>query len=134
MNPVAGWILAALLLALGWWHYGVQGLIFSFTLVVFWLLLQFNRSMRVMRRAAGSPVGSIGSAVMLNAKLRPRMQMLEVLSLTRSLGRRTDSTNDEVFVWADEGGSEVIVTFKGGRTAHWELRRPEPAPDQPEEG
>ena len=129
MHPVVGWVLAALLLAVGWLQYGLQGLLFAFTLVVFWLLLQFSRSMRVLRRAGGSPVGRVDSAVMLNAKLRPRMQMLDVLTLTRSLGRRVAPGGDDVFAWADEGGSEVVVTFRRGRTVRWELHRPEAAPE-----
>jgi hypothetical protein len=129
MNPIAGWILVVIALGVGWWQYGVKGLVFAFTIIVFWLLLQFNRSMRVLRKAAEKPLGSIDSAVMLNAKLRPRMQMLEVLTFTRSLGRRVDPANDEILAWADGGGSEVVVTFEGGRAARWELRRPEPAPD-----
>ena len=130
MNPIAGWVLVVLALGVGWWQYGVKGLVFSFTLIVFWLMLQFNRSMRILRKAAEQPVGSIGSAVMLNAKLRPRMQMLEVLTLARSLGRRVDPANDEVLAWTDAGGSEVVVTFEGGRAARWELLRPEAAPDE----
>jgi len=126
MNPVSGWV--------GWWQYGVRGLVFSITLVVFWLVLQFNRSMRVLRRAAESPLGSIPSAVMFNAKLRPRMQVLEVLNMTRSLGRRVDQANDEILAWRDEGGSEVVVTFKDGRIVHWKLERPEAALDDPPEG
>src|SRR6516225_7031986 len=119
MNPVSGWILALLALAVGWWQYGARGLVLAFTVIVFWLMLQFNRSMRVLRRAAESPLGSIPSAVMFNAKLRPRMQMLEVLNMTRSLGRRVDPDNDEILAWRDEGGSEVVVSFKDGRIAQW---------------
>jgi len=134
MNPVSGWILALLALAVGWWQYGARGLVLAFTVIVFWLMLQFNRSMRVLRRAAESPLGSIPSAVMFNAKLRPRMQMLEVLNMTRSLGRRVDPDNDEILAWRDEGGSEVVVSFKDGRIAQWKLERPEAAPDVPPVG
>jgi hypothetical protein len=128
MNPVSGWILALLALAVGWWQYGARGLVLAFTVIVFWLMLQFNRSMRVLRRAAESPLGSIPSAVMFNAKLRPRMQMLEVLNMTRSLGRRVDPDNDEILAWRDEGGSEVVVSFKDGRIAQWKLERPDVPP------
>ena len=123
MNPLVGWALAAIALFAGWRQYGAQGLVLGATLIVFWLVLQFNRSVRVMRRAGASPIGQIDSAVMLNAKLRTGMQMLQVLALTRSLGRRAGADGN-VQTWADAGGSAVVVTFRHGRCANWLLRRP----------
>ena len=123
MNPLVGWALAALALLAGWRLYGGPGLALGATLIVFWLVLQFNRSVRVLRRAGGKPVGHVDSAVMLNAKLRARMQMLEVLTITRSLGRRLDAAGD-VYAWADAGGSEIVVTFRNGRCRSWVLNRP----------
>ena len=123
MNPILGWILALLLLVSAWQSYGIKGIALAVTLVVFWLVLQFNRSMRVMRNAGASPVGHVDSAVMLNAKLKVGMQMLQVLTLTKSLGRRVESSG-EVYEWADEGGSKVVVTFANGRCQRWALERP----------
>ena len=123
VNPVAGWILAAIAVFVGWREYGLQGLVLGATLVGFWLVLQLNRSLRVMRNAGESPIGYIDSAVMLNAKLRDGMQMLQVLTLTRSLGRRVSPGADE-YAWADAGGSEVVVTFRNGRCKSWVLHRP----------
>ena len=123
MSPLAGWILAALAVFVGWREYGVQGLIFGATLVVFWLVLQFSRSLRVMRNAGDAPIGYIDSAVMFNAKLRKGMQLLQVLTLTRSLGRRVGA-GDDVYAWADDGGCEVVVTFRNGRCRSWVLKRP----------
>ena len=123
MNPIVGWVLAALMLFSAWQSYGIQGVALGVTLVAFWLILQFNRSMRVMRNAGSAPVGHVGSAVMLNAKLKPGMQMLQVLTLTKSLGRRVDPAS-EVYEWADEGGSKVVVTFANGRCQRWTLERP----------
>jgi hypothetical protein len=80
---------------------------------VFWLLLQFNRAVRVMRGASGAPVGHVPSAVMLNAKLQPGWTLLQVIRLTRSLGRRV-SEAPEVWAWTDPGGIEVRVTLAGG--------------------
>ena len=80
------------------------------TLIVFWLVLQFNRSVRALRNVSDRPLGHVDSAVMLNAKLQPGLQMLQVLALTKSLGRQTDA-NGDVFVWADDGGAEVVVTL-----------------------
>ena len=133
MNPLVGWSLAVLALAAGWQGYGWQGLVFAVTLIVFWLVLQFNRSLRAMRNAGASPLGHVASAVMLNAKLRPGMQMLQVIELTKSLGRRVDSSPSagngsgagfEAYAWSDAGGVEVVVTFGNGRCKRWVLVRP----------
>ena len=123
MNPILGWALAALLLFSAWQGYGIKGIALGITLIVFWLVLQFNRSLRVMRNAGTSPVGHVGSAVTLNAKLKAGMQMLQVLTLTKSLGRRVDPAG-EVYEWADDGGSKVVVTFASGRCRRWTLERP----------
>jgi hypothetical protein len=127
MNPILGWALAALLLVAGWQGYGIKGIALGVTLIVFWLILQFNRSLRVMRNAGSAPVGHVDSAVMLNAKLREGLQMLQVLALTKSLGRRVDSDR-EIYEWADEGGSKVVVTFTNGRCQRWQLERPADVP------
>lgn len=130
MNPLLGWALAALAVAAGWQFFGWQGLLVGITLVVFWLVLQFNRAVRVMKNAAASPIGHVDSAVMLNAKLRAGMQMLQVVTLTRSLGQRIDegaAAGAEVFAWTDAGDAQVRVTFHGGRCQSWALQRPESA-------
>ena len=85
MNPVVGWSLAAAALFAGWQGYGWQGLVFSATLIVFWLVLQFNRALRVMKNAASAPVGHVKSAVMLHSKLQPRLTLMQVVTLTHSL-------------------------------------------------
>ncbi len=126
MNPLIGWTLAALALAAGTYAYGWQGAVFAATVIVFWLLLQFNRVLRTMRRASESPVGHVASAVMLHAKLRPGMPMLDIVKFTRSLGRRL-SQQPEVWAWSDAAGAQVAITFEGGRCRHWALTRSEPA-------
>ena len=95
----------------------------ALTVVAFWLLLQFNRAVRVMKNAGSSPVGHVDSAVMLNAKLRSGMPMIKVVTLTRSLGRRV-AQNAETFIWTDAGGCDVVVTFDRGLTKTWMLNRP----------
>ena len=95
----------------------------ALTVLVFWLLLQFNRAMRVMKNAGNAPVGHIDSAVMVNAQLREGMQMLQVVTLTRSLGRRVGDS-PEVWAWADAGACEVQVRFEHGRCKRWVLTRP----------
>lgn len=125
MNPWIGWALAALFIAIAWQQYGWQGLLFAFSVVVFWLLLQLSRTLRVMRAAAQRPVGHVDSAVMLNASLKPGMTMLQVVALTRSLGRKLGEGEDD-WVWADEGGSRVTLHFTNGKLVRFELDRPAP--------
>lgn len=127
MNPMMGWVLAVAALIAGWTSYGWQGVILALSVIVFWLLLQFSRALRAMRNASGAPVGHIGSAVMLQSKLRPGMTMLKVVGMTRSLGRKRDDLGPDVWAWQDEGGSSVTLSFEGGRLVRWELRRPETA-------
>ncbi|MFZ5542696.1 MAG: hypothetical protein ACOZJZ_04000 [Pseudomonadota bacterium] len=127
MNPWIGWALAVAAIAVGYVQYGWQGALFGITLVVFWMLLQFNRAMRVMRSAAARPKGHVDSAVMLHAKLKPGMRMLEVLALTRSLGERVEvdagAPTQERWRWADAGGDAVEITLRDGRCAEWRLLR-----------
>lgn len=125
MNPWIGWALAALFVAIAWQQYGWQGVLFAFSVVVFWLLLQLSRTLRVMRAAGQRPVGTVDSAVMLNAKLKPGMTMLQVIALTRSLGRKLGEGEDD-WAWADEGGSRVTLHFTNGKLARFELDRPAP--------
>ena len=88
MNSKLGWFLVAVAFAAGGWYYGWQGLVMAFTVTVFWLLLQFGRALRVMKNAAEAPVGLVTNAVMFQARLRPGLGMLQVVGMTKSLGRR----------------------------------------------
>ena len=123
MNAVFGWALAAVALAAGWRGYGGPGIALALSVIVFWLLLQFSRSLKVMRNAASAPVGHIDSAVMLNAKLEPGLPMLRVVALTRSLGRRV-AEEPETWAWADASGADVTIVFDKGRCQRWTLSRP----------
>jgi hypothetical protein len=123
MSAWVGWALALAALAVGGFAWGWQGLVLAFTLVVFWLLLQFSRALRVMRGASATPVGQVPSAVMLNAKLHPGMTLLQVIAITRSLGHRI-SEMPEVWSWSDPGGAAVAVTLEHGRVVRWTLQRP----------
>ena len=121
MNPILGWALALVALAAGWLGYGWPGLALAFSVIVFWLLIQFNRTVRVMRRAADSPVGHVDSAVMLHAKLHAGLPMLQVVTLTNSLGRQIA---EQTWAWADASGAEVRIVFDKGRCRSWVLDRP----------
>ena len=123
MNQWIGGALALAALVLGGVLYGWKGVILALTGVVFWLLMQFTRLMRVMRMAGSSPVGHVDSAIMLNAKLKPGMKLVDVLPLTLSLGRKTADT-PETYVWADQGGISVEVVLEQGRVSRWTLQRP----------
>ncbi len=123
MNAVFGWALAAVALAAGWRGYGWPGVALGLSVIVFWLLMQFSRSLKVMRNAASAPVGHIDSAVMLNAKLEPGLPMLRVVSLTRSLGKRV-AEDPETWAWVDASGSGVTIVFDKGRCQRWTLSRP----------
>lgn len=124
MNPWVGAALAAVALGAGWRGYGWPGLALAFTVIVFWLVIQFNRSLKVMRNAGQSPIGHVKSAVMLNARLRAGMPMIDIVTLTKSLGTRV-AESPETWAWADAGGVTVQVVFDArGRCERWSLERP----------
>jgi len=129
MNTGLGWALALGALVVGYVSYGWQGLVLALSIIVFWLLLQFSRALRALRQAAGRPVGSVESAVMLHAKLHAGMRLPQILKLTRSLGRQTagDAAGgpDTSFVWTDAGGDSVSVQLRDGRLGTWTLHRAE---------
>ncbi len=128
MNPAATWGLAAAALVAGWFAYGWQGLVLAATAIVFWLLLQFSRALRVLRKAGSGPLGRVASAVMLHSRLREGMTLAQVLALTGSLGERVDppaAGAEESWRWRDAGDANVTVHLSGGRTRHWALQRPE---------
>jgi hypothetical protein len=128
MKPLAAWSLVAAALLAGWFGYGWRGIVLALTVIVFWLLLQLSRTLRVMRKAAGAPVGHVESAVMLHSKLREGMTLAQILALTGSLGERAPSTDDgavEEWRWCDAGGATVNVRMSDGRLLGWKLDRPE---------
>ncbi len=133
MNPLVGWSLAALAIAAGWVGWGWPGVALGATVVVFWLLLQFNRAVRTMRAAAQRPVGLIDSAVMLKSRLSRGSTMLQVVPLTKSLGRRMGD-EPERWAWHDAAGHEVHTEWRAGKLDRWELvRAAEPAANPPTE-
>ena len=122
MNSKLGWFLVAVAFAAGGWYYGWQGVVMAFTVTVFWLLLQFGRALRVMKNAAEAPMGHVANAVMFQARLRPGLSMLQVVGMTKSLGRR-QADGADVWRWADDSGDEVELVFEAGRCKHWRLLR-----------
>ena len=68
--------------------------------------------------AAARPLGYVDSAVMLNARLRPRLPLLHVVAMTGALGERVEPASQpqaEAWRWRDGGGSSVTVEFVHGR-------------------
>ena len=124
MSAILGWALAALALATGYWAYGWRGAVLALTVTAFWLLIQFSRALRVMRLAAQSPVGKVPSAVMLHSRLEKGLLMMDIVKLSRSLGRKVSDT-PESYVWSDESGAEVLIEFVDGRCWNWRLVRTE---------
>ena len=123
MNPVLGWALAALALAAGWRGYGWPGIALALSVIVFGLLLTFNRVVRVMTRAADKPVGHVDSAVLFHAGLETGRTMLQIVTKTKSLGRKVEGSDDD-WRWSDEGGSDVVLHFEQGRLVRWRIDRP----------
>jgi hypothetical protein len=123
MNSVVGWALAGIGTAMAYWTYGWRGVAMAVTAAVFWLLLQFSRALRVLRAAGQAPVGRVDSAVMLHAKLRKGMRLMDIIPLTRSLGRKL-AENPETYEWRDASDATVRVELRGGRVTDWRLERP----------
>ncbi len=128
-------IVIAVILGAGAWRAGGwQGIFFLASGVILWFMLNYTRLITIMKRAADRPIGYIGSAVMLNAKLRPKQPLMHVIAMTRSLGERLSpaGTDPEIYLWRDPGGSEVTCEFEGGRLMRWRLDRPAQAADETE--
>ncbi len=117
-----GWALAAAAIAAGYLAWGWRGVVLAVTVIVFWLLLQFSRALRVLRAAGSAPVGQVDSAVMLNVKLQTGMRLPQILALTRSLGHKL-ADDPETFEWRDAGGDAVRVELRDGRSTRWTLQR-----------
>ena len=120
MNPWIGAGLALLALILGGALLGWQGAIFATTGIVFWLLLQISRLMRVMKMAGAAPLGSVANAVMLASRLHTGMKLVDLIALAGSLGVKQAP---ETYRWRDAGGDAVEVVLKKGKLAEWRLIR-----------
>ncbi len=94
---------------------------------VMWLLLHFTRLMTIVRRASNQPIGYGGSAIMLNVQLKPKVSLMHVIAMTRSLGQRLseEGQDPEIFRWTDGTHSHVTCEFVGGRLMKWTLQRPQ---------
>jgi hypothetical protein len=117
---------ALALLVAAYFSYGWPGVVVVVSVLVMWMLLHFTRMMQVLKRATNRPVGYVDSAVMLNAKLKPKASLLHVIAMTRALGelRSPKDTQPEVFRWTDGSDSYVDGIFVNGKLASHSLTRP----------
>ncbi|MFN4120750.1 glycerate kinase [Acidovorax sp.] len=120
------------LVVFGFNAYGWPGVAAVAGGVVMWGLLHFTRLMNVMRKAANRPMGYVGSAVMLNARLRPGVNLMHVVAMTQSLGEQLSEPNAdaEVYRWKDGTESTVTCEFRHGKLVKWGLARPAPAAEE----
>ena len=125
-----------ILLGVGFQSYGLSGLLAVLGGVVMWGLLHFTRLMRVMSKAAKRPLGYVGSAVMLNARLTEGVNLMHVVAMTQALGelRSTEGAEPEVYRWTDGTQSHVTCEFRQGKLVKWVLFRPDADGATPDEG
>ena len=125
-------ILGVALVATAWISYGWPGVALVVGGIVMWALLHFTRMMKVLQRASKRPIGYCDSAVMLNAKLRPGVNLLHVVAMTRALGEQLSPKDQqpEVFRWTDGSASSVTCEFANGKLVKWEMFRPPAAPEE----
>ncbi len=111
--------------------YGPQGILTVSGGLVMWGLLHYTRLMNVMQKARNHPIGYVGSAVMLNAKLKAGVNLLHVVAMTRALGQQlsADGQQPELYRWTDGTQSHVTCEFVNGRLVRGELVRPAPQED-----
>ncbi|MGE4241302.1 glycerate kinase [Ramlibacter sp.] len=119
-------ILGVVAVVVGYQSYGWSGVALVTGGIVMWMLLHFTRMMKVMQRASGRPIGYTDSAVMLNAVLKPGVNLLHVMALTRAIGEQLSEKDaqPEVFRWTDNGQSHVTCEFADGKLVKWTLYRP----------
>jgi hypothetical protein len=122
--PLAG----VVAIAMAYRSYQWAGVAVVVTAFVMWGLLHFTRMMQVLKRAANRPIGYVGSAVMLNAKLKPGVTLLHVVAMTKALGelKSVKDQQPELYRWTDGSESHVTCEFFGGKLVKWEMVRPQP--------
>jgi hypothetical protein len=123
---IATFILVVAAFAVAYTQYKWPGVAVVATGLVTWTLLHFSRMMQVLKRAADRPMGYVGSAVMLNAKLQKGKTLMHVIARTQALGELVSlkDAQPEVFRWTDGTKSHVTCTFLNGKLQSWELIRP----------
>ena len=115
------------LIGFGFYAYGWAGVAAVVGGLVMWALLHFTRLVNVMKKAAKRPIGYVGSAVMLNARLVEGVNLMHVMAMTQALGEQMSPVNaePEVYRWTDGTKSHVTCEFRQGKLVKWVLFRPE---------
>ena len=118
------------LIGFGFVAYGWPGVAAVGGGLVMWALLHVTRLMNVMKKTANRPIGYVGSAVMLNARLSAGVNLLHVAAMTQSLGEKLSEgdADPEVYRWTDGTQSHVTCEFRHGKLVQWTLVRPEDGP------
>ena len=129
-SPAVGWALAVVAVAAGYAVYGWPGVLLAVSMVVFWLLLQFSRALRLMRNAAQQPIGSVKSALMLHTQMQRGLRLADVMKMTGSFGvpvkpaqGSAAPADTEVYTWTDAGGDALQVSLQAGKVIAWALHR-----------
>ena len=127
-------VLGVVAVAVAWRSYGWPGVALAVGGIVMWMLLHFTRLIKVMQNTSKRPLGYCDSAVMLNARLRPGVNLLHVMAMTKSLGEPVSDKDaqPEVYRWTDGGASSVTCEFARGKLVKWTLYRPQTAAEQGE--
>ena len=127
---------AVALIGFGFQAYGWAGVAAVVGGIVMWALLHFTRLMSVMKKAARRPIGYVGSAVMLNARLAEGVNLMHVVAMTQALGEQlsAEGADPEIYRWTDGTRSHVTCEFRHGKLVAWTLFRPQDDADAGGEG
>ena len=127
---------AVALIGFGFYAYGWAGVAAVVGGLVMWALLHFTRLMNVMKKAARRPIGYVGSAVMLNARLAKGVNLMHVVAMTQALGEQlsAEGADPEIYRWTDGTRSHVTCEFRHGKLVAWTLFRPQDDADAGGEG
>ncbi|MDO8279632.1 MAG: glycerate kinase [Burkholderiaceae bacterium] len=126
-------IFGILLIGGSYTAYGWAGIAVVSGGILMWVLLHFTRLMNVLKRASDRPIGYVGSAVMLNAKLKPGFTLMHVIAMVRALGLQLSpkDAQPEIYRWTDGSDSYVTCEFLNGKLVKWELVRPSAPAEAP---
>lgn len=118
---------AVALVGFGFMAYGWAGVAAVAGGLVMWALLHFTRLVNVMKKAAKRPIGYVGSAVMLNARLAEGVNLMHVVAMTQALGEQLspEGADPEIYRWTDGTRSHVTCEFRHGKLVKWALERPQ---------
>ena len=124
---------AMALIGFGFSAYGWAGVAAVVGGLVMWALLHFTRLVNVMKKAAKRPIGYVGSAVMLNARLAEGVNLMHVVAMTQALGEQlsAEGADPEIYRWTDGNRSHVTCEFRQGKLVKWTLERPPADADTP---